>query len=199
MSAAVRRGRRIADLFEWCNPVVSSNRRKVMSFPGMRSLMSFVCAAFLLGNGPAAYAQANGDAKADQQKAEAAKTEAAHIADAARQLPGPAGYPECVRSGELTITNWMKFDMDTAARHMAVYDRFGCPGAHLRLSFRCLLRVGMPGPKDKDSLDERVRGCWVNPDAPPAAPAAAAAPAAPTTTAAPATPAPPNSAGTGAH
>jgi len=168
-----------------------------MSFPGVRSLMYLVGAAFLLGSGPAAYAQANGDTKADQQKAEAAKTEAAHIADAAHQLPGPAGYPECVRSGELTITNWMKNDMDTAARHMAVYDRFGCPGAHLRSGFRCLLRVGMPGPKDKDSLEQRVRDCWVSPDTMPAA-AAAAAPAAPAAAAAPAAPAAPN-AGTGAH
>jgi hypothetical protein len=170
-----------------------------MSFPGLRSLMYLVGAAFLLGSGPTAYAQANGDTKADQQKAEAAKSEVAHIAEAARQLPGPAGYPECVHSGELTITNWMKFDMDTAARHMAVYDRFGCPGAHLRSSFRCLLRVGMPGPKEKDSLEQRVRDCWVNPDAPPAAPAAApAAATAPAATAAPAAPAPQN-AGTGAH
>jgi hypothetical protein len=180
------------------NPVVSSNHRKAMSFPGVRSLMRFVCAAFLLGSAPVAYAQGTGDAKADQQKAEAAKTEAAHIADAARQLPGPAGYPECVHSGELTITNWMKNDMDTAARHMAVYDRFGCPGAHLRSSFRCLLRFGMPGPKEKDvSLEQRVRDCWVTPDAMPSV--AAAAPAAPATTAAPAAPAPANSAGTGAR
>jgi hypothetical protein len=180
------------------NPVMNSNLRKVMSFPGLRSLVFVVCAAFLPGFGPAAYAQATGDAKADQQKAEAAKTEAAHIADAARQLPGPAGYPECVHSGELTITNWMNNDMDTAARHLAVYDRFGCPGAHLRASFRCLLRFGKPGPKDKDvTFEQRVRDCWVTPDAMPPAPAAAAA--APATPAAAAAPTPTTSAGTGAH
>jgi hypothetical protein len=166
------------------NSVVNSNHRKVMSFPGMRSL---VCVAFLLAGGAAAYAQATGDAKNDQQKADAAKSEAAHIAEVARQLPGAAGYPECVHSGELTITLWMKNDMDTAARHLAVYDRFGCPGAHLRASFRCLLRFGMPGPKDKDvTLEQRVRDCWVTPDAMPPAPAAAAAPA-PATAAAPTT------------
>ena len=166
-----------------------------MSFLGLRSLVCFACAAFLLGFAPAAHAQATGDAKADQQKAEATKTEVAHIADAGRQLSGPAGFPECVHSGELTITLWMKNDMDTAARHRAVYDRFGCPGGHLRASFRCLLRFGMPGPKDNVTLEQRVRDCWLTPDAMPA-PAAAATPATPAATAAPA---PATSAGTGAH
>jgi hypothetical protein len=167
-----------------------------MSFFGLRSLLCFVCAAFLVGFGPVANAQATGDTKADQQKAEAAKTEAAHIADAARQLPGAAGYPECVHSGELTITLWMKNDMDTAARHMAIYDRFGCPGGHLRASFRCLLRFGMPGPKDNVTFEQRVRDCWLTPDAMPAPAAAVAPPAAPATAAAPA---PTTSTGTSAH
>jgi hypothetical protein len=151
-----------------------------MSFLGLRSLAFFLLAAFLAAC--PAVAQATGDAKADQQKAEANKSEAAHIADAARALPGPAGYPECVHSGELTITLWMKNDMDTAARHLAVYDRFGCPGAHLRASFRCLLRFGMPNQKENVTLEQRVRECWLTPEtmppvaAAPAAPAAAAAP-----------------------
>ena len=150
-----------------------------MSFLGLRSLAFLVLAAFLAAC--PAIAQATGDAKPDQQKAEPPKSEAAHIADAARALPGPAGYPECVHSGELTITLWMKNDMDTAARHLAVYDRFGCPGAHLRASFRCLLRFGMPNQKENVTLEQRVRECWLTPEmtAPtpaPAPPAAAAAP-----------------------
>jgi hypothetical protein len=90
----------------------------------------------------------------------------------------------------------MKNDMDTAARHMAIYDRFGCPGGHLRASFRCLLRFGMPGPKDNVTFEQRVRDCWLTPDAMPAPAAAVASPAAPATAAAPA---PTTSTGTSAH
>jgi hypothetical protein len=207
---AIRQGAALPTYSSDANPVVDSNCRKVMSFPGVRSLVCFVCVAFLFGSGPAAYAQGTGDAKADQQKAEAAKTEAAHIAEMERLLPGAPGRPECVHSGELTIANWMKFDMDTAARHMAVYDRFGCPGDYLRSSFRCMLRFGMPGPKDKDkdkdkeppTLEQRVRDCWLKPDlAPTTAAAATTAPAVPATTAAPPAPAPAPAApaGTGVH
>ena len=161
----------------------NTNCSKVMSFLGLRSPAFFVLAAFLAAC--PAIAQATGDAKPDQQKAEPPKSEAAHIAEAAKAIPGPAGFPECVHTGELTITLWMKNDMDTAARHLAVFDRFGCPTAHLRASFRCLLRFGMPGQKDKVTLEDRVRECWVTPETmppvatAPAAPAAAAAPPAP--------------------
>ena len=170
-----------------------------MSFLGLRSLAFLLVAAFVAAC--PAVAQATGDAKPDQQKAEPPKTEAAHIAEAAKAIQGPAGFPECVHTGELTITLWMKNDMDTAARHLAVFDRFGCPGAHLRASFRCLLRFGMPNQKDKVTLEDRVRDCWLTPEmtaatAAPAAPAAAATPpAAPAAAAAPPAPAP----GTGTH
>jgi hypothetical protein len=171
------------------NSSANTNCSKVMAFLGMRSVALFLLAAFLAAC--PAVAQATGDTKADQQKAEANKSEAAHIAEVGRELPGPAGYPECVHTGELTITLWMKNDMDTAARHLAVYDRFGCPGAHLRASFRCLLRFGMPNQKENATFEQRVRDCWLTPEMTPpapaqAAPAAAAAPPA-------ATP------GTGAH
>jgi hypothetical protein len=166
----------------------NTNCSKVMSFLGLRSLAFFLLAAFVAAC--PAVAQATGDAKPDQQKAEP-KSEAVHIGEAAKALPGPAGYPECVHSGELTITLWMKNDMDTAARHLAVYDRFGCPGAHLRASFRCLLRSGMPNQKDKVTLEDRVRDCWLTPEMTPPVPA----PAAPAAAAVPPVATP----GTGAH
>jgi len=172
------------------NSSPNTNCSKVMAFPGLRSVALFFLAAFLAAC-PAA-AQATGDAKADQQKAEANKSEAAHIAEVGRDLPGPAGYPECVHTGELTITLWMKNDMDTAARHRDVYERFDCPRTHLQSSFRCLLRFGMPGQKDKVTLEDRVRDCWVHPDT---MPPVAAAPPAPAAAAAPPVAAP----GTGAH
>ena len=30
--------------------------------------------------------------------------------------------------------------MDTAFRHLDLYDRFGCPGPHIQSAFRCVLR-----------------------------------------------------------
>jgi len=78
-------------------------------------------------------------------------------------------------------------DIDTAFRHLDLYDRFGCPGAHIQASFRCLVRFGAIDPKAPETLNARVHTCWVNPAAQPgsAAPAAASAPA-PAATPAPA-------------
>ena len=33
-------------------------------------------------------------------------------------------------------------DLDTAFRHLDLYDRFGCPGGHVQATFRCLARFG---------------------------------------------------------
>ncbi len=186
-----------------------------MANKGLRSLVSLLGAALVAALAGPAFAQANGDNKPAEPPAaaEAVKSEAAHIAEAARTVTGPAGTPECVHLGELAITLMMKNDLDTAQRHINLYDRFGCPGLHLRLSFRCLLSIGMPGPKDaKDgvTMDTLVRGCWMNPSMvanPQTAPAATAtAPAGPTAAPAaapaphpPAAPAPAATAGTGGH
>ena len=149
-----------------------------MAIPGLRSLVVLVCAAFIAGSSTAAMAQGAGDAKpAEQQKPAEPKSEAAHIADVARVLSGGAAYPECIHLGELAITLMAKNDLDTAFRHMDLYDRFGCPGAHIQQSFRCLLLTGIPGSKDSTGLENLVRSCWVSPKTAPPAPAAASAPA----------------------
>jgi hypothetical protein len=151
-----------------------------MAFPGQRSLVTVLCAAFIAGSCASAFAQGSGDAKpAEQQKPPEPKSEAAHIAEVARVLSGPAANPECVHLGELAITLMAKNDLDTAFRHMDLYDRFGCPGAHIQQSFRCLLLAGIPSSKDSTPLDSLVRTCWVSPKAAPApsAPAAASPPA----------------------
>ena len=151
-----------------------------MAFSGQRSLVTFLCAAFIAASSSAAFAQGSGDAKPpEQQKPPEPKSEAAHIAEVGRVLSGPAASPECIHLGELAVTLMAKNDLDTAFRHMDLYDRFGCPGAHIQQSFRCLLRAGLPGPKDSTALDNLVRNCWVTPNAataaaPPPAPAAAA-------------------------
>lgn len=164
-----------------------------MAFPGQRSLVTFLCAAFIAGSWSGAFAQGSGDAKPPEQQkaAEPPKSEKDHLADVARMVSGPAGSAECAHLGELAITLMAKNDLDTAFRHMDLYDRFGCPGAHIQQSFRCLLLAGIPTSKDSAStLEGLVRTCWASPKAAPPAPAAASAPPAP---------AAPSTAGTGAR
>jgi hypothetical protein len=147
----------------------------------VRSLAVLFCAALLAGSWLPAYAQQGSDAKpADQQKANDAKRSDGarrtdEIAEAARTLTGPAANPECVWLGERAVNLLSRDDLDTAFRHLELYDRFGCPGAHMQASFRCLIRLGIPDPKAAETLDARIHGCWLNP-----AMVAAAAPPAPT-------------------
>ena len=155
----------------------------VMSRPGLRSLAFVLLAAFLAAAGSPATAQAPADKANEQQKAEAAKkTEAAHLADVARRVKGSAALPECAHLGENAISLLMRNDVDAANRHIYFYDRFGCSGAHLQASFHCALLIGMPARDAKESLEDIIRTCWLDPSAKSAtssaaAPAAAAAPA----------------------
>ncbi len=122
-------------------------------------------------------------------------TSADEYADAQHQISGPAGNPECVWLGRKAVSRLWNDDIDTAFRDLDLYDRFGCPGAHVQAAVRCIvLHQPVSGDrknadqKPSDTLDFRVKACWLNPTspaipapAPPAAPAAAApsAPAAP--------------------
>jgi hypothetical protein len=117
--------------------------------------------------------------------------------EAQKALGGPAGNPECVWFGRRVLTRLWNDDLDTAFRHLDLYDRFGCPSGHVQASFRCLLlhagsiNPKATDPKAPDSLTVRVQSCWLNPTqpvtpppaaaAPPAAPAPAAAAPSPTT------------------
>jgi hypothetical protein len=163
-----------------------NNYSKVMGFFGSRCFAVILSAAFIAGSSFSAVAQStNGEQKpADQQKAgEAAKTEAARraeeLAEAARVLTGPAANPECVWLGRRVVRLLSQDDLDTAFRHLDIYDRFGCPGAHIQAAFRCLIRQGVIDPKSPETLDARVHSCWINPNATAAAPQPPAAPAAP--------------------
>jgi hypothetical protein len=162
-----------------------------MAIPGQRSLVTFLCAAFIASTCSAAYAQGSEAKPAEPPKPAELKSEAAHLADVAKTLQGRAADAECTHLGELAITLMAKNDLDTAFRHMDLYDRFGCPGAHIQQSFRCLLLAGIPNAKDNVELESRVRNCW----APKATPAPAASTPAPAT--APASP--PSTAGAGAR
>jgi len=153
------------------------------------SVAGGVCAAalFLLAAttgqlAPSALAQNNDPKAAD--KAPAAGQEAQKIdefAEAQHAISGPAGNPECVWLGRRVVSLLWRDDLDTAFRHLDLYDRFGCPGAHIQASFRCLIQHGNGiDPKAADSLNTRVQACWINPTM-PALPAPAAAVSSPTT------------------
>jgi hypothetical protein len=147
--------------------------------------------AILLGIG-SAFAQSGDNRAQDQQQN---KPPAANSADATKDnqrktdefveaqqaINGPAGNPECVWLGRRVVRLMWRDDLDTAFRHLDLYDRFGCPGGHVQATFRCLTRFGSQiDDKVPRSLDERVHACWINPAAQPQTAAAAPAPA-PTT------------------
>ncbi|HXX03431.1 MAG TPA: beta-1-3, beta-1-6-glucan biosynthesis protein [Xanthobacteraceae bacterium] len=104
------------------------------------------------------------------------------FAEAQHAVSGPAGNPECVWLGRRVVSLLWRDDLDTAFRHLDLYDRFGCPSAHIQASFRCLIQHGASiDPKAADSLNARIQACWINPSQPqPAAPAPAAAASSPT-------------------
>jgi hypothetical protein len=138
---------------------------------------------------PAANSAAAADATKDNQR----KTD--EFVEAAQAINGPAGNPECVWLGRRMVRLMWNDDLDTAFRHLDLYDRFGCPGGHIQATFRCLTRFGAEiDSKVPESLDRRVHACWINPNAQPQA-AAVAQPAPPSTAgsaaAAPAPTAPP--------
>jgi hypothetical protein len=153
--------------------------------------------ALMLGIG-GAYAQSGAPANQDQSgKSAAAAAEAAkdnqrktdEFAEAAQAINGPAGNPECVWLGRRVVRLMWRDDLDTAFRHLDLYDRFGCPGGHVQATFRCLTRFGAQiDDKVPKALDDRVHACWINPNAQPQA--AAAQPPAPATTSGNAAPAP---------
>ncbi len=73
-------------------------------------------------------------------------------------------------------------DLDTAFRHLDLYDRFGCPGGQIQATFRCVVRLPETEPKATDALkvadalNARIHTCWINPSQqPPAPPATTAA------------------------
>jgi hypothetical protein len=119
------------------------------------------------------------------------------FAEAAQAINGPAGNPECVWLGRRVVQLMYRDDLDTAFRHLDLYDRFGCPGGHVQAAFRCLTRF-LPQIDDKvqNSLSNHVHACWINPNAQPQvaavpapAPSATAGSAAPAAAATPPVPA----------
>jgi hypothetical protein len=123
--------------------------------------------------------QQQADPKADPKKDPPRRDD---LADVSKQITGPAGNPECVWLGRRVVNLLWRDDLDTAFRHLDLYDRFGCPGGHIQATFRCVVKLGPIDPKVTDSLQARVHSCWINPAAPPAPAAAAGAPSPGTST-----------------
>ena len=101
-------------------------------------------------------AQQAGDSKDAPKKLD-------EFAEAEKLLGGPAANPECLWLGRRVVNLLWRDDLDTAFRHLDLYDRFGCPAGHIQTAFRCVIRQGSPDPKAGDGIPERVRACWVNP------------------------------------
>jgi hypothetical protein len=145
--------------------------------------------ALLLGS-TGAFAQSGNPAPQDQGKPPAANSadstkdnqrKTDEFVEAQQAINGPAGNPECVWLGRRVVSLMWRDDLDTAFRHLDLYDRFGCPGGHVQASFRCLTRFGnLIDDKVPRSLNDKIQACWINPGAQPQAAAAAPAPA-PTT------------------
>lgn len=124
------------------------------------------------------YAQTPESRPAEPGKAGEAAKDAGRIdeiADASRLMTGPAASAECVWLGQRAVGLMWRDDLDTAFRHLDLYDRFGCPGEHVQMSFRCVVRQGNIDPKATETFNARVHSCWINPAMVPAAAPAATA------------------------
>lgn len=139
-------------------------------------ILSCLVAAFLLAGGLPARSQSVGDPQAAEKAkaAEAAKDakRVDELNEISKAISGPAGNPECIWLGRRAVNLLWRDDLDTAFRHLDMYDRFGCPGGHVQATFRCVVKQGSIDPKSTDSLNARIQACWINPSAPPAAAAA---------------------------
>jgi len=146
-------------------------------------LRAAFCVAALSFTASVALAQTGAPKPSEQQKqgadnAKEGQKSIDEIAEAARVLTGPAGNPECVWLGRRVVSLLWRDDLDTAFRHLDLYDRFGCPSSHIQATFRCLVRQGHIDPKAPDSLNGRVQACWLNPALAPTPVTAAQPPAA---------------------
>jgi hypothetical protein len=152
------------------NRPVRPNKRAFMRFARMR-IAAAAGLLLLFGAGDVALPQSapkSGEtrqkpADAEAQKKAAQKKRADEFAEATRVLGGPAANPECVWLGRRVVGLIWRDDLDTAFRHLDLYDRFGCPAGHIQATFRCLVRQGNIDLKNHDTLAGRVHACWIDP------------------------------------
>jgi hypothetical protein len=152
---------------------------KTMAPSVLRTATVLICANFMATALPGV---GLAQEKEDPNKAAVDKAPAQHeledMTQAARQMTGPAANYECVWHGMRVINLLHRDDLDTALRHLQIYDRFGCPKEHVQVAFRCFLNPSGPrDPKTGEALfdQKRAHDCWVNPNWVNAAPPATAA------------------------
>lgn len=148
--------------------------RLAHALPAFCLALAFVAGPALAQNDP------NQADKSKQQQQGDPKKETPRVnelVEVSKQLSGPAGNPECVWVGRNIVGRLYANDLDTAFRHLDLYDRFGCPGGHVQAAFRCVLKQTPAEPQKQENVNARVHSCWVNPASPPAAAAAATTPA----------------------
>jgi hypothetical protein len=142
----------------------------------LAAVAAIALAAFVPGISPG-HAQSGDVRPADQTKPHASdpakdgQRKIDEFVEASQALNGPAGNPECVWLGRRVVALMWRDDLDTAFRHLELYDRFGCPGGHIQATFRCLVKFGPIDPKVPEALGARVHTCWINTAAHPPAPA----------------------------
>jgi hypothetical protein len=143
-----------------------------MSFASMR-IAAALGGALLLAAANGVLAQ-GGDPKSapprppategEKQQKDGQQRKLDEFAEAAKVLGGPAANPECVWLGRRVVSLLWRDDLDTAFRHLDLYDRFGCPAGHIQATFRCLVRRGNIDLKTQETLSGRVHTCWINPN-----------------------------------
>jgi hypothetical protein len=125
-----------------------------------------------------AYAQSQGaekkpdqpptpEEKAREAQQREAQARAMRELEEAAKLPKGAGQPECLWLGRRVVSLLWRDDPDAARRFLELYDRWGCPGEHVKAAFRCAVRLGPIDQKAQQKLAERVHQCWVHPDSKP--------------------------------
>jgi hypothetical protein len=148
------------------------------NMPGVtwrRSSLVFFAAVIAVTISPAwsAEQKSSEPGKAEVIK-DAAGGRSEEAADPSRTISGAAARAECIWLGERAVGLMWRDDLDTAFRHLDLYDRFGCPGEHVQVSFRCVVRQGSIDPKATETFNARVHSCWLNPATPPPPPSTAA-------------------------
>jgi hypothetical protein len=156
------------------------SRNSLSNIPVARLFAVVLTVVQLVGFQTVASAQSASEQKPADKPATGERREAVpkridEIAEVGRLLSGPAANPECVWLGRRVISLLWRDDLDTAFRHLDLYDRFGCPGGQIQATFRCLVRLGDIDPKSSEALNSRIHACWINPSIPTAPPAATAA------------------------
>jgi len=172
--------------------------RVTMGRACMRIVAAAATAAVLILSANPGLAQSTDPKAGSQRQQQGTEAEGPkkidEFAEAAKHLPGPAGNPECVSLGRKAVILLFRDDLDTAFRHMELYDRFGCPSGHIQAAFRCFLlsdkaaqgaaeKAQGSSDKTQDAKAQdvlaRSHACWINPT-PDTPPPSAAAPS-PTT------------------